>query len=343
MTGQDPTNPGGSGQGSTSNQGGQPSTSGQGGMTTAPRQGGKSSTHCQSGKLASTSGSGIPTASGGPFNPPPGRGGAGDSTWTDWYKMVMHKAEGRISEPPGPPYLIGSVEVRQEAVGQIYDRVDGKEPPSHSIASEAMQAYYTRVDPQILNTWACQILCMITEYHMACMTRGSLVTSPIVPRELEECLPPLADYALPEDRSGTTNVRVRDHWARTLWVAVWFHRLDMALSEEPASSGSLVRSRHRLGNLLAYFLGPGTTWELQFKDVVTQVIKENLRHVEKRCTDVASSLRKCNKWQTQLCTEFDATSETMQVVADAPSGRELEHRLSSLQTSLTAIEWAIMR
>ena len=33
----------------------------------------------------------------------------------------------------------------------------------------------------------------------------------------------------------------------------------------------------------------------------------------------------------------------MQVVADAPSGRELEHRLSSLQTSLTMIERAIMR
>ena len=120
--------PGGSGQGSTSNQGGQLSTSGQGGTTTAPRQGGKSSTPCQSGKPASTSGSGIPTASGGPFNPPPGRGGAGDSTWTDWYKMVMRKAEGRISEPPGPPYPIGMAEVRREAVGQIYDRVEGSVP-----------------------------------------------------------------------------------------------------------------------------------------------------------------------------------------------------------------------
>ena len=117
----------------------------------------------------------------------------------------------------------------------------------------------------------------------------------------------------------------------------------MVLSGEPASSGSLVRSRHRLGNLLAYFLSPGTTWELQFKDVVTQVIKENLRHVEKRCTDVASSLRKCNKRRIQIRTELDATSEAMQVVADAASGRELEHRLSSLQTSLIMIEWAITR
>ena len=86
------------------------------------------------------------------------------------------------------------------------------------------------------------MLCMIAEYHMACMTRDSPVTSPIVLRGLEERLPPLADYAPPKDRSGTTDVRIRDHQARTLQVAVLCHQLDMALSEEPASSGSLVRS-----------------------------------------------------------------------------------------------------
>ena len=77
---------------------------------------------------------------------------------------------------------------------------------------------------------------------MACMTRGSAVTSPILPRELVECLPPLADYAPPKDQSGTTDVQIRDYRARTLRVAVLCHWLDMALSEEPASSGSLVRS-----------------------------------------------------------------------------------------------------
>ena len=109
-----------------------------------------------------------------------------------------------------------------------------------------------------LDTWACQILCMITEYHMACMTRGSPVTSSIVPRGLQERLLPLADYAPPEDRSGTTNVQIRDHRARTLQVAVLCNQLDMALSKDPASSGSLVRSRHRLRSLLAYFLSPVT-------------------------------------------------------------------------------------
>ena len=145
--------------------------------------------------------------------------------------------------------------------------------------------------------WACQILCMISEYHMACLTRGSPVTSPILPREIEDRLPPLTDYTSPEEGSGATNVRVWDHQARILRVALWFHRLDMALSEEPTTSGSLVRTRHHLGHLLAYFLGPRTAWELQFEDVVTQVLKENQRHNKKRCTDAASSLWKCHNWQ----------------------------------------------
>ena len=253
----------------------------------------------------------------------------------------MHETQGRISKPPGAPYPIGMAEARREAIGQIYDRVAGKEPPSHNITSEALQTYYTRVNPQTLSTWACQLLCMITEYHMACMTRGSVVTSSILPRELVERLLPLADYAPPEDRSGSTDVRIWDHRARTLRVVIWCHQLDMVLSEEPASSGSLVRSQHRLGNLLAYFLSPGTSWGLQFEDMVTQVLKENLRHIEKRCANVTSSLRKCNKRQIQTRSELAATSEALQVVVDDESGRELEHRISSLQTALTTIEWGI--
>ena len=115
---QDRTQPtlSGSVQGSTSSQGGQPSTSAQGGKSTAPSQGGKSSTPCQS-----TSGGGIPATSGGPVNPPPGRGGAGDSTWADWYQMTMRRAEGGISEPRRPPYLIGMAQERRETRGRRSD------------------------------------------------------------------------------------------------------------------------------------------------------------------------------------------------------------------------------
>ena len=326
--------PGGSGQASTPRQSG---------TTAAPKQSGKASTPRQSGGLASASGSKTQATSGGPSNHPLGKAGAGDGTRTDWYQMYMCETQGGISEPPAPPYPVGTAEARREAIGHIYGRVARKEPPVHNIASRTLWAYFTRVNPKTLSTWACQILCMIAEYHMACVTRGSAVTSPIVPGDLAERLPPQADYAPPEDQSHATDVRIRDHWARTLQVAVLCHRLDMALSEEPGSSRSLVRSCHHCGELLAYFLGPGTAWELHFEEVVTQVLKENRKHLEMRRTKAAESLSACNKHRTELRGEFDATSEAMEMVPDRASGKELEHRLNSLQTSLTTIERAIIR
>ena len=179
---------------------------------------------------------------------------------------------------------------------------------------------------------------MISEYHMACVTRGSLVTSPILPRVIEDRLPPLMDYALPEDRSGMTDVRVRDHQARTLRAAMWLHRLDMALSEEPAALGSLVRARHSLGCLLAYLLAPGTAWSLQFEDMIDQVLRENRRHNERKCNELTSSLQKCRSRRTKLCDEFDAVSKTMEVITKGRSRREMEQRLNALQTSLNVVE-----
>ena len=294
-------------------------------------------------KSASTGRGGKQATSGGPVDLPSEREGAGDGTWSDWYQRTLWGAEGGTSEPQGPPYPIGTAQARREAISQIYNRVDGKDLPPSNIASEAIQAYYPGAEPRTVKTWACQVLCMISEYHMACVTRGSPVTSPILPRVIEDRLPPLTDYALPEDRSGVTDVRVRDHQARTLRVAVWLHRLDMAHSEEPAASGSLVQARHSLGCLLTYFLAPGTAWGLQFEDVIDQVLRENRRHNERKCNESTSSLQKCCNRRTKLRDEFDAVSKTMEVITDAPSRREMEQMLNTLQTSLNAVETSITK
>ena len=117
----------------------------------------------------------------------------------------------------------------------------------------------------------------------------------------------------------------------------------MTLREEPGSSRTLVRSRHCCGDLLVYFLSPGTAWELCFEDVVIQVLKENRRHLETKRAKAVTSLANCNRCRTALRGEFEAISEAMQVVTDRASGVELEHRLNSLQTSLAAIERAITK
>ena len=178
---------------------------------------------------------------------------------------------------------------------------------------------------------------------MACVTRGSLVTSPILPEVIEDQLSPLAGYTLPEDGSGVMDVRVRDHQAKTLWVAVWLHRLDMALSREPAASGSLVWAQHSLGRLLTHFLAPGTTWGLQFEDVVDQFLRENRKQNERRQNESSSSLRKCHNRRAKLHDEFDAVSKTLEVTTDGRACKEMEQRLAAIQTSLNAVENSISK
>ena len=270
-----------------------------------------------------------------PADQPSSSMGAGDNTWASWHKRVMQEYGGRISESQGPPFPITSAQVRRESVGQIYGRVHGKNPPNSNIVSKALRAYYTRVNLLTLHTWASEVLCMIAEYHMACVTRGSPVTSPILPGELEEHLPSLAIYAPPEDRTGST-----DHWDQTLRVAVWCHRLDMVVSD-PDSSKFLVRSRHWMGSLLAYFLGPGTAWRLTFEDVVTQVLQENRQLLDTKRDKAAASLHNCSQRRATLHREIDATTVALEMTTNTPNGRETDVRLTTLRTALGAIEEAM--
>ena len=61
----------------------------------------------------------------------------------------------------------------------------------------------------------------------------------------------------------------------------------------PKPSTAPSTSRHSLRHLLAYFLAPGTTWGLQFEDVIDQALRENRRHNERKHNESTSSLQKC--------------------------------------------------
>ena len=115
----------------------------------------------------------------------------------------------------------------------------------------------------------------------------------------------------------------------------------MALSGEPAASGSLVQARHSLGHLLTHFLAPGTAWCLQFEDVVDQVLWENRKQNERKQNELSSSLRKCCSRRTKLHDEFDAVSKTLEITTDGWAHKEIEQRLAAIQTSLNAVENSI--
>ena len=73
-----------------------------------------------------------------------------------------------------------------------------------------------------------------------------MTTSPILPEAVEQYLPPLVDYAHPAG-TGIIDVRVHDYKAKSLWVGVWLHHMDMSPSWEKETSETLVQLRHSRG------------------------------------------------------------------------------------------------
>ena len=117
-----------------------------------------------------------------------------------------------------------------------------------------------------------QVACMIAEYHLT-VSACQLSLCLIIPHEAASLLPPLKNYVPGVSFEGTQDVRVMDH-AVALRVAVWLHRLDMAMGGEPLASESLEARQHHLGPLLESFLTPRTSG-LTYQEVVDHVLMEN--------------------------------------------------------------------
>ena len=123
-------------------------------------------------------------------------------------------------------------------------------------------------------------------------------------------------------------------------MAMWCHHLDMAVSD-PNSSWSLIRARHQMGVLLAYFLGPGTAWRLTFKDVVTQVLQENCQQLDAQRNEAVTSLHHCNQRRASLHREIDASAMAQELTANTPEGWKLAVKLMALRTALGAVQKAM--
>ena len=131
--------------------------------------------------------------------------------------------------------------------------------------------------PQKATCLGNQVSCMIAEYHITASARQSSL-HPIIPEDAAPLLPPLKNYLPGVAFEGTQDVKVVDH-AMALRVAVWLHRLDMAVGGEALASESLEALRHHLGPLLESFLTPRTS-NLTYQEVVDRVLTENRRASE---------------------------------------------------------------
>ena len=160
-------------------------------------------------------------------------GAAGDGT--SWDNLVTcteaspgackRKKTDAGQQTLGRPFPLASEEARKEAMGITHKHAAGLEPSQKNIALRAISAYYLDFTLAAVEGVASQVLCMIAKYHLACATRGSATTSPILPEAVEQYLPLLVDYTRPGG-TGITDVRVHDHKSRSLSVAVWLHQVE---------------------------------------------------------------------------------------------------------------------
>ena len=192
-------------------------------------------------------------------------------------------------------------------MGTMHEHAKGLEPSQRNIVSRAVSASYPDFSPAAVNGVASQVLCMISEYHLACATRGSSTMSPILPEVVESYLPPLEKYACPSG-TGLTDVWVRDHKSHGLCIAVWLHHMDMCLSGEREALESLVLLRHVRGPLLSYLLAPGTG-NLHFEEVATQFAEENWEVYERAKGRLRTSLHSNRYWRAKLLKELDDLSK----------------------------------
>ena len=182
------------------------------------------------------------------------------------------------------PFPLQDSEGRFASNAWLYQHAAAQPAIPHNVAGWVIMHMHPNLLPQKATSLGNQVACMIAEYHLMASAR-QLGLCPIVPHEVAPLLPSLKDYVLGVSFEGSWDVRVMDH-AVALRVAVWLHRLDMAVESEALASGTLEARHHHLGPLLESFLVPRTSG-LMYQKVVDQVLtknhrasKQSLRHLQ---------------------------------------------------------------
>ena len=225
-------------------------------------------------------------------------GGAGDGcSWADqveacpeeeWRRDRLAKhpwaSSGRQDPHSINPIPLQDSEGRHEVVQQLYCHAGECAPAHHDVAAQGMATHHPDLEAGVTKSLNNMVLCMILEYHLTCLGQGPSYISLVLLEAAKDLLPSLEEYRAGSDFQGTQDARVLER-AKTLWVAVWLHRLDMAAAGDREASYSLYTSEHGRGPLLEFLLTPRAS-NLTFEEVVHWVLGENRDKMEKSLNHV---------------------------------------------------------
>ena len=187
-------------------------------------------------------------------------GGAGDGqTWAEQVE-TSSEAEFRSARPlkhphsqsrrremgPALPFPLQDTEGRLVSVERLYEYAGEQPPPRDDVAGRAIRHLHPEILPRDARRLGNQVVCMIAEYHLTSSARVSTTLSLVLPEAAKLLLPAIKTYVSNVSFEGTRDVRVLDR-AKALRVAVWLHRLDMAVRGDQSASETLDASQHCLG------------------------------------------------------------------------------------------------
>ena len=219
-------------------------------------------------------------------------GGAGDGrSWVDHTKACPEEEwrRDRLAKHPWAssgrqdlhsinPFPLQDSEGRHEAVQQLYRHAGEHSPVHHDVAAQGMATHHPDLEAGTTKSLNNMVLCMISEHHLMSLSQGPSYISPVLLEAARNLLPPLEEYRASGDFQGTQDVRVLER-AKTLQVAVWLHRLDMAAAGDKEASYSLDTSKHGRGPLLEFLLALWAS-NLTFEEIVHWVLGENQDKME---------------------------------------------------------------
>ena len=195
-------------------------------------------------------------------------------------RSASRKREGRSTNP----FPLQDSKGRHEVVQQLYWHAGELTPAHYDVAAQGMARHYSGMGLGEAKSLNNQVLCMISGYHLTCLSQGSSCISPVLPEAAKDLLPPIEEYLVGDSFQGTRDLRVLEK-AKTLRVAVWLHRLDMAAAGDGMASLSLDVTWHGRGPLLEFLLAPQTS-SLMFEEVIQRVLAENRYKTESSLDDV---------------------------------------------------------
>ena len=198
---------------------------------------------------------------------------------------------------------------------QLYRHEGECAPARHDVAAHGMVTHHPDLEAGATKSLNNMVLCMISEYHLTCLSQGPSYISPVLLEVAKSLLPSMEEYRAGGDFQGTWESRVLER-AKTLRVAVWLQRLDMAAAGGRMASYSLDTTRHGRGPLLEFLLAPRAS-NLTFEEVVHHVLAENHDKME-------SSLDNVQKLKAQLQGELEDLSKAHKDERDTSARRRMK-------------------